>query len=75
MNPKRRDLNMYSKCSPKYPWKELQTQSLELRQKEGPSRDCLGLSVVKSLTLCILSGCGSLNLFPCALCGSLSIDG
>ena len=24
----------------KYPWKELQRQSLELRLKEGPSRDC-----------------------------------
>ena len=24
----------------KHPWKELQRQSLELRQKEGPSRDC-----------------------------------
>jgi hypothetical protein len=24
----------------KYPWKELQRQSSELRQKEGPSRDC-----------------------------------
>jgi len=23
-----------------YPWKELQRQSLELRQKERPSRDC-----------------------------------
>jgi hypothetical protein len=22
------------------PWKELQRQSLELRQKDGPSRDC-----------------------------------
>ena len=25
----------------KYPWKELQRQSLGLRQKEGPSIDCL----------------------------------
>jgi hypothetical protein len=24
----------------KYPFKELQRQSLELRQKEGPCRDC-----------------------------------
>jgi hypothetical protein len=24
----------------KHPWKELQRQSLELRQKDGPSRDC-----------------------------------
>jgi hypothetical protein len=24
----------------KHPWKELQRQNLELRQKEGPSRDC-----------------------------------
>jgi hypothetical protein len=24
----------------KYPWKELQRKSLELRQKDGPSRDC-----------------------------------
>jgi hypothetical protein len=24
----------------KYPWKELQRQSLELRRKDGPSRDC-----------------------------------
>jgi hypothetical protein len=24
----------------KQPWKELQRQSLELRQKDGPSRDC-----------------------------------
>ena len=24
----------------KYPWKELQRQSFELRQKDGPSRDC-----------------------------------
>jgi hypothetical protein len=24
----------------KYPWKELQRRSLELRQKEGPYRDC-----------------------------------
>jgi hypothetical protein len=23
-----------------HPWKELQRQSLELRQKDGPSRDC-----------------------------------
>ena len=24
----------------KHPWKELQRQSLELRKKDGPSRDC-----------------------------------
>jgi hypothetical protein len=24
----------------KHPWKELQRQSLELRRKDGPSRDC-----------------------------------
>jgi hypothetical protein len=24
----------------KYPWKELQRPSVELRLKEGPSRDC-----------------------------------
>jgi hypothetical protein len=24
----------------KHPWKELQRQSLELRGKDGPSRDC-----------------------------------
>jgi hypothetical protein len=24
----------------KHPWKELQRQSLELRQKDRPSRDC-----------------------------------
>jgi hypothetical protein len=23
-----------------HPWKELQRQSLDLRQKDGPSRDC-----------------------------------
>lgn len=27
---------------------------------------CLGLSVIKSLTLCMLSGCRSLNMFPFA---------
>ena len=35
----------------------------------------LGLSIPRSLTLCILSGCGSLYLFPSAAGGSFSDDG
>jgi hypothetical protein len=31
------DVRLKTQCNP---WKELQRQSLELRQKDGPSRDC-----------------------------------
>jgi hypothetical protein len=39
------DLKVWTLCpflelGTKHPWKELQRQSLELRQKDGPSRDC-----------------------------------
>ena len=30
----------------RHPWKELQRQSLELRRKNGPSRDCLTLGSI-----------------------------
>jgi hypothetical protein len=33
-------LNSFLEWGTKYPWKELQRQSSELRRKEGPSRDC-----------------------------------
>jgi hypothetical protein len=32
--------NMMLEVGTKHPWKELQRQSLELRQKDGPCRDC-----------------------------------
>ena len=34
------DTSPFLRMGTKYPWKELQRQSLELRLKEGPSRDC-----------------------------------
>jgi hypothetical protein len=33
-------LRSFLECGTKYPWKELQRQSLELRLEEGPFRDC-----------------------------------
>jgi hypothetical protein len=33
-------LCLFLELGTKYPWKELQRQSLELRRKDGPSRDC-----------------------------------
>jgi hypothetical protein len=33
-------LHSFLEWGTKYPWKELQRQSSELRQKERPSRDC-----------------------------------
>lgn len=35
----------------------------------------LGPSVPRSLTLCIMAGCGSLHLFPTAAGGRFSDDG
>jgi hypothetical protein len=32
-----------------HPWKELQRQSLELRQKDGPSRPCIFTGIVLNL--------------------------
>jgi hypothetical protein len=34
------DTSSLLRIGKKYPWKELQRKSSELRQKEGPSRDC-----------------------------------
>jgi hypothetical protein len=34
------DTSFLLRMGTKYPWKELQRQSSELRQKERPSRDC-----------------------------------
>jgi hypothetical protein len=34
------DTSFFLRIGNKYPWKELQKQSSELRRKEGPSRDC-----------------------------------
>jgi hypothetical protein len=34
------DILLLLRIGNNHPWKELQRQSLELRQKDGPSRDC-----------------------------------
>jgi hypothetical protein len=39
-NEKFKCVNEEIKKHTKHPWKELQRQSLELRQKDEPSRDC-----------------------------------
>ena len=40
MKTKVRTLCPFLELATKHPWKELQRQSLELRRKDGPSRDC-----------------------------------
>jgi hypothetical protein len=37
---KKKKVRKKKELGTKHPWKELQRQSLELRQKDGPSRDC-----------------------------------
>ena len=52
----------------------LQT-SLNPKEKDLMETFLLGLSVPWSLSLCIMSGCGCLYLFPSAAEGTFSDDG
>ena len=52
------DIYPFLELGTKHPWKKLQRQSLELRQKDGPSRDCptwgsIPYSVTKHRHYCI----------------------
>ena len=48
--------------------------SLNTVERDLMETSHLGLSVLRYLTLCIMSGCGSLYLFPSAAGGSFSED-